>query len=171
MERETELKGNRTLYAKDNLNVRSEPDAEDDGNIISSYDQGQEVIVTAETANWYKVQKDDYSGYVRKDGLSETAVEPKSPEEIQQLMEEQGQTSVNTGSSAVDLEYDVRTYAESFPIILSADANVRSVPGQDGEIVTTISSGTHVTALGETDRWYKVEYEGAVGFVNKNLVE
>ena len=98
-------------------------------------------------------------------------MEPKSPEEIQQLMEEQGQTSVNTGSSAVDLEYDVRTYAESFPIILSADANVRSVPGQDGEIVTTISSGTHVTALGETDRWYKVEYEGAVGFVNKNLVE
>ncbi|MDO5344403.1 MAG: SH3 domain-containing protein [Lachnospiraceae bacterium] len=163
---ETELKGNKTLYAKDDINVRTEPST--DADIISSYDQGEEVTVSAETKNWYKIQKDGYSGYVYKDGLSETAVEPKSAEERQQIMEQQGNAS---SSSATDLEYDVRSYAESFPLILSADANVRSVPSEEGNILNTISSGTSVTALGETDRWYKIEYDGITGYVNKNLVQ
>lgn len=161
---ETELKGNKTMYAADDINVRMEPDTTSDSNIISSYDQGEEVIVTAETKHWYKVQKDDYSGYVHKDGLSETAVEPKSPEERQETMG-------GTASSTVDLEYDVRSYAESFPLVLSADANVRSKPSEEGNVVTTISNGTNVTALGETDRWYKIEYDGVTGYVNKNLVK
>ena len=163
---ETEFKGNKTLYANDDINVRSEPST--DAEIISSYDQGEEVTVSAETKNWYKIQKDGYSGYVYKEGLSETAVEPKSEEERQQIMEQQGWSS---GSSATDLEYDVRSYAESFPLILSADANVRSVPSEEGSILNTIGSGTTVTAVGETDRWYKIEYDGITGYVNKNLVQ
>lgn len=162
---ETELKGNKTLYAADDINIRTEPNKEDDTNIIGSYDQGEEVTVSAETKNWYKVEKDGYSGYVYKEGLSETAVEPKSAEERAQIMEQQG----NSGSSSTDLEYDVRSYAESFPLILASDANMRSVPDSEGQILTTISSGTHVTALGETERWYKVEYDGTTGYVNKNL--
>ena len=165
MEAETELKGNRTMYAADDVNVRTQPST--DADVISSFDQGEEVTVTAETKNWYKIQKEDYSGYVYKEGLSETAVEPKSAEERQKIMEEQGYT----GDSSVDLEYDVRTYAESFPLILSADANIRSIPSEDGTVVTTISNGTHITALGETERWYKIEYDGVVGFVNKNLIQ
>lgn len=161
---ETEFKGNKTMYAADDVNVRTEPSTEAD--IVSSYDQGQEVTVSAETKHWYKVQKDGYSGYVYKEGISETAVEPKSPEERQETAAQQGNTS-----SSVDLEYDVRSYAESFPLILSADANVRSKPSEEGDVVTTISNGTNVTALGETDRWYKIEYDGVTGYVNKNLVE
>lgn len=168
LEMETELKGTRTMYAADNINIRSQPSTENDDNIIGSYDQGQEVTVSAETRNWYKIQADGYEGYIYKTNLSETAVEPKTPEEQQALLEQQGYTS--TGDSSVDLEYNVSTYAESFSLKLSADANVRTEPSESGDIVTTISNGTQVTALGETDRWYKIEYDGAVGFVNKNLV-
>ena len=46
---------------------------------------------------------------------------------------------------------------------------MRSTPAQDGEIINTIASGTSVTAIGYTDRWYKVEYNGTVGYVNQNL--
>ncbi len=166
---ETELKGNKILYAMDDINVRTDPGT--DADIVSSFDQGQEVTVTAETKHWYKVQLDGYSGYVRKDVLSETAVEPKSAEERQQIMEQQGTASASSDTTATDLEYDVRTYAESFPLILSSDANIRSTPSQDGSVVTTVSSGSTITALGATDRWYKVEYDGTVGYVNKNLVE
>ena len=117
---ETELKGNKILYAMDDINVRTDPGT--DADIVSSFDQGQEVTVTAETRHWYKVQLDGYSGYVRKDVLSETAVEPKSAEERQQIMEQQGTASASSDTTATDLEYDVRTYAESFPLILSSDA-------------------------------------------------
>ena len=78
------------MYAADNVNVRAEPNSGDEGNIISSFDQGQEVTVIAETPNWYKVQMDGYTGYVFKENLSDTEVEPKTPEEQQQLLEEQG---------------------------------------------------------------------------------
>ena len=69
----------------------------------------------------------------------------------------------------MDAQYNVETYAESFPIEATTGANMRQTPAQDGEIINTISSGTKVTAIGYTDRWYKVEYDGAVGYVNKNL--
>ena len=150
------------MYAADDINVRSEPSTEAD--VISSFDQGEEVTVSAETKNWYKVEKDGYSGYVYKDGLSEKKVEPKTDEERAKIMEQQG------GADSTDLEYNVQTYAESFPIVLASDANVRSVPDEDGNILTTISSETHVTAVGETDNWYKVEYEGVIGYISKNLV-
>ena len=63
----------------------------------------------------------------------------------------------------------MQIYAESFPIQATTGANMRQTPAQDGEILNTIASGTNVKAIGYTDRWYKVEYDGAVGYVNKNL--
>ena len=70
------------------------------------------------------------------------------------------------------MEYDVTTYADSFSLVLSADANVRSEPSlENGSVLTALTSGTSVTALGETNRWYKIEYDGTVGFINKNMVE
>ncbi|MDD2957385.1 MAG: SH3 domain-containing protein [Lachnospiraceae bacterium] len=167
---ETELKANKTYYASDDINVRSDPSTEAD--IISSYIQGDEVIVSAETRDWYKVEKDGYSGYVYKQNLSETAVEPKTDAEraeAQNNSTASGNTSSDT--SSVDLEYNVQTFADSFPIQLSADANMRSVPGTDGDVLYTVGSGSSVTAIGETDRWYKVEFDGYTGYINKNLVQ
>jgi uncharacterized protein YgiM (DUF1202 family) len=46
---------------------------------------------------------------------------------------------------------------------------MRLAPDQGGEIIGTIASGTNVTAIGYTDRWYKIEYDGMTGYVNKNL--
>lgn len=171
-EQETEFSGTRTFYAADDINVRSEPSTDDDTNIISSFDQGEKVTVSGETKNWYKIEKDGYSGYVHKEGLSEDEVEPKSDEERQRILEEQGYGSGSSPSASdVDAEYGVQMYADSFSVRIKTDANIRSVPRTEGEIVGTVSSGSSVTALGETDRWYKVDYDGVVGYVNKNLIE
>ncbi len=69
----------------------------------------------------------------------------------------------------IDAEYNVESYADAFPVTATAGANMRSEPSQDGEIVSTIASDTEVTVLGYTDRWYKVSYNGMIGYVNKNL--
>lgn len=172
LQNETELDAYRTLYAMDDINVRTQPGT--DGEIFDSFDQGEQIIVYGETPNWYKVDVEDYDfpGYVSKQFVSDAEVEPKTEEERAQANETVADVSSSTVSaeaSSTDLEYSVEMYAESFPIMASTGANVRSTPAQDGEIIQTIASGTSVTAIGYTDRWYKVDYNGTVGYVNKNL--
>lgn len=182
---EKDLDQIRMMYAKDDINVRYAPDTSTSENIIYSYMQGDKVTVVGETPNWYVVEIDDYEehGYVSKQFVSADEVAEKTEEERQEAIEKElsaaqngtGEAENNTGStpaadtSAVDLQYDVRDFAESYTVQAATGANIRSTPAQDGEIVGTIASNTIVTALGETDRWYKIEYNGTVGYVNKNL--
>jgi uncharacterized protein YgiM (DUF1202 family) len=144
--------------------------------------QGDTIIVAGETPNWYMVEIDGYeiNGYVSKQFVSEEEVTPKTDEERQAAIEqeisgstvEDGETTEVAGtvvSSSVDEEYGVGFYAEPFEIEATAGANVRQAPSSDGEIINTIASGTVVTVTGYTDRWYKIEYDGTVGYVNQNL--
>lgn len=173
MELESEFDQLRTLYAMDDINIRTQPGT--DGEIFDSFDQGERVTIIGETANWYKVDVDNYDipGYVSKQFMSEEEVAPKTEEEREQLANETTTNataaSASTGSSDIDLQYNVEVYAESFPIQATTGANLRSTPTQDGEIIGTVASGSNVTAIGYTDRWYKVEVDGTVGYVNKNL--
>ena len=61
---ETEYDQLRTMYASDDVNVRAEPST--DGEIFSSFYQGDQVTVVGETPHWYIVDVDDYdsNGYV-----------------------------------------------------------------------------------------------------------
>ena len=188
---EKELDQIKMMYAKDDINVRSDPDTTAD-NIVYSYMQGDQVTVVGETPNWYVVEMDgyDFNGYVSKQFVSAEKVAEKTDAERQEAIEKElsttqtsdsattgttseGTSSDTTGSSsdttAVDSQYGVGDFAESYSVEAATGANIRSTPAQDGEIVGTIESGTKVTALGETDRWYKIEYNGTVGYVNKNL--
>lgn len=183
---ETEFDTFRTGYAADDINVRMAPGS--DGEIFDSFDQGETIRLVGETPNWYVVDLDDYesNGYVSKQFVSDTEVAPKTEEEREQLANgtapttttssDSGETAGTTtapvstaGTSAADTQFGVEVYAESFPIQATAGANMRLEPSQDGEIINTIASGTNVTAIGYTDRWYKVDYNGTVGYVNKNL--
>ncbi len=191
VEQQSEFDQLRMLYAKDDINVRSAPDTSTDENIIYAFWQGDQLTAVGETPGWYVVELEDYDdqGYVSKQFVSEEKVEPKTDEEREAAIQAalgssssgsgenggdgQGSTgsSAGTDTAAVDAEYGVSAYAESFSIQASTGANVRVTPSQDGSIIDTIASGTIVTALGETDRWYKVEYDGTVGYVNKNLFQ
>ena len=136
-------------------------------------------MAVGETPNWYVVDLDEYEdhGYVSKQFVSDQEVAPKTEEEREQLANGTAvttdggsdSTAASAGASSTDVEYGVEYYAESFPIQATAGANMRQTPAQDGEIINTIASGTNVTAVGYTDRWYKIEYDGVTGYVNKNL--
>ena len=77
--------------------------------------------------------------------------------------------SNSAGSEEVDMEFNVQAFAESYPVYAMTGANLRATPSQDGEIIQTIASGSSLTALGYTDRWYKVQSNGVIGYVNRNL--
>ncbi len=78
-------------------------------------------------------------------------------------------TPVSTDTSSVDAQYGVESYEEGFQVYAMTGANLRATPAQDGEIIQTIASGTGLKALGYTDRWYKVDLNGTIGYVNRNL--
>ncbi|MDO4298334.1 MAG: SH3 domain-containing protein [Lachnospiraceae bacterium] len=194
---ETQFDQLRTMYAMDDVNVRAEPGTGDDVEIFSSFYQGDRVTVVGETPNWCVVEVEDYdtNGYVSKQFLSDTEVAAKTDEEREQLILQElggtssgdGQTSEGNSSSnnsgdgtsspasssadtsAIDSEFGVEKFAESYQVYAMTGANLRAKPSQDGEIIQTIASGSGLTAVGYTDRWYKVESNGTVGYVNKNL--
>ena len=172
-EYESELTGSVTYYANDDINIRLTPDTENSDNIVSSYDQGEEVVVIGETPNWYKVSKEDWTGYVYKTNLSETTVDPKTPEERSEAAEaaeaapapENEPVTVPAASAEAASDY-----AESFTIQMASDANLRAEASDQGNIIGAVSEGSVVTALGETDNWYRVDVDGTIGYVSKNLV-
>ena len=168
-----------TYYASDATNIRDTPSTENTDNIISSYEQGDEVTVVAKTPHWYKVSRvdpesgDEYSGYVYKKYVSETGVAPASDEDIAAANIE---TAVETPAPAeTPAEQpapaeNVSGYENSFPIVIAQDANIRADASEVAEVVGVVSAGTQVTAIGETGNWYQVDYNGTVGFISRSLV-
>lgn len=167
MEYETELPQIEVYYAADDLNVRQTPETESD-NIIGSFEKGDEVNVIGVTPHWYRVSVEDWEGYVFGQNLSKDKVEPMTPEERDAAASAEAEAIAGSDNGA---SADVSSYAESFTIVTSGDANVRASGNQQADIVGTLSEGTTVTAIGESGDWYQVVLDdGSTGYVNKNLV-
>ncbi len=178
--KESSLAAEVTYYASDDINIRETPSTENADNIISSYDKGESIQVVAKTPHWYKVRKsdpyggEDIYGYVSKDYVSETAIDMNAAEpeqtapapEVQEVQEVQPEPQQTT----VQVAEGVSGYAESFPITIASDANVRASASESGEVIGVVESGTVVTAVGESGSWYQIDYNGSAGFVHKNLV-
>lgn len=169
---ETLFDSYKSMYANDDVNIRTAPDTTAD-NVISSYTKFDEVTVIGETPNWYKILNGGEEGYIRKDFASATYEEAASkvaantPAETQaEVTQENAQAEVQTVSGSES----VAGYADSFPLLIAKDANLRASASENGEVVDVINSNTQVTALGETDQWYQVDYNGTVGYVNKSVV-
>ena len=196
---ETQFDQIRLMYAKDDVNVREQPETGSNDNIFYSYYQGDQVAVVGETPNWYVVDVEGYdvNGYMSKQFISDTEVSPKTEEERDQLIEQEltGGGTANTtegtggadstgtgtapapdtapsasgGTSDIDARYNVQTYAEGYQVYATTGANLRAEPAQDSEIIRTVPSGSSLRAIGYTDKWYKVDMDGTVGYVNMNL--
>ena len=59
----------RTMYTKEELNIRSGPGTEFD--VIGYAGSGEEVIVTGRTASWYRVRVGEVKGYVSQNLLTD----------------------------------------------------------------------------------------------------
>ena len=163
---ETEYDEEKIYYAKDDINIRMTPDTENSDNIISSFDQGERVTVIGETPNWYIIRREDWSGYVYKDNLSETVVEEKTPEERSEAADQEAAAMAEASANA-ETSVD---YAESFPVQVNSDANIRAEASNQANIIGILNEGDVVTALGESDNWFQVEVDGQIGYVNKALI-
>jgi len=46
--------------------------------------------------------------------------------------------------------------------------NIRALPGLDSQVVTTVPQGTTLVVFGEEEGWYKISYQGIMGYISKD---
>ena len=135
------------LVTNDSVNVRLTPGT--DGGVLTTLNKGDTVTVTGETNNWFRVDINGNTGYIRKDFL----VYPE-----------------NAPADAQDNNADKpeAQASSSGMMTASSDVNVRSAPGTDSEVIGSISAGQTVSVVGEQDGWLIVSIDGQTGYVAKN---
>ena len=149
-----------TLVTNDTVNVRAQPGT--DAQVLTTLAGNTQVSVTGETANWFKVNINGNTGYIRKDFLvyGNTA-------------NAQTNTDANAaaGGSQASAELNTATnYGSAVTLYASSDVNVRSSPGTDGGVINSLPAGTSVTVVGETDNWFIVSIGGNTSYISKSFL-
>ena len=159
-----------TLYANDDVNIRSTPSTESQENIIGSFRAGDPVTVIGETSSWFKVNVNGNIGYISKQFLVKNQPSASSSQS------ESGSTSATTGSTVSDstkISAEMNSkidYGSSTTLYTTTDVNVRSQPGTDSSLGDSLGSGQSLQVIGETDNWYVVSVNGTTGYISKSYV-
>ena len=85
----------------------------------------------------------------------------------------QGNTSTPSGSDPITPPDPPEPPVTEIQGTINANGglNVRSGPGRDNGVLTTLANGTQVTILGEENGWYQIRYNGSsIGYVSKDYV-
>lgn len=150
----TEYGSSATLYASDIVNVRMKPST--DADVMVTLNLGDQVTVTGETNQWFRVNVSGNVGYISKAFLVSTAPATQS------------ESSQGSSSSAeLNNYYD---YGTSYTYYTTTDVNVRAQPGTDADKIGGLDSGQSVTVIGETPNWYVVSVNGTTGYISKSYV-
>lgn len=126
----------KTVTIKENLNMRSGPSTSY-GKV--GYIKKNTVVTSTEQSNgWYKIKHNGVSGWVIGNYV----------------------TVGNTSSTGTD--YNKNTTLK----YTTATLNIRSNPSTSSSRIGSIAQGRQVQCLGSSNGWYKVNYNGIVGWVS-----
>ena len=176
------------MFANADINVRETPTTDNQDNIISSYDKGEEAVIIGETVNWYKIYKehdpvsevDELVGYVKKEFMSasyeeamterpqETAAPAAQPA---QTAEPQTVTPETAAPAATPETAAPAASSASGPsVTLNTDANIRSDAYETASVVGVVTKGSTATQIGSADGWVQIDYNGVQGYVKASFV-
>ena len=176
------------MFANADVNVRETPTADNQDNIISSYDRGEEAVIIGETVNWYKIYKehdpvseaDELVGYVMKKFVSPTYEEAMSdnPQETAAPAEQPAQpaepqtVTPETAAPAATPETTApaASSASGPSVTLNTDANIRSEAYETASVVGVVTKGSTATQIGSSDGWVQIDYNGVQGYVKASFV-
>lgn len=126
------------------VNVRSGPGT--DQAILGDLDQGTVIIVTGIENNWCKFDYKGKTGYVYGEWLSETEKEA---------------TDLNASMQASDKKSGEKT----MKVNCNKGVNIRSDADINAAILGTLEKGTEVKVTDEKNGWWRVNYDGKIGYV------
>ncbi|WP_138859051.1 SH3 domain-containing protein [Exiguobacterium mexicanum] len=129
-----------TYKTKENLNLRSA--ASWSGKILLTIPKNKEVTYVSKSGSWYRVTYNGKTGYVASSYLTE--VKPTSSKPVAPTAKKYYYTTANL--------------------------NLRDKNSLSGKVMTTILTDKQVEFVSAHGDWYKVKYDGKVGYVSKKYL-
>lgn len=128
------------------VNIRS--GASTTSSVIANVGKGTAVTVTGEDGDWYKVEYNGQSAYVKKDYVT---------------LDSAASSSGSSSSSS-------STSSDKTGTINASYVRLRSGASLSASILKTLDKGAQMTVTGEDGDWYKVSYSGQTGYVYKTYL-
>ncbi|MGL4108942.1 C40 family peptidase [Clostridium sp. LP20] len=132
-----------------NLRVRTSPSTS--ASTLGYLLNGEEVEITGESGDWYKINFKGTTGYAHKDYIEKTG-------------------SSNSGSNN-NSNNGSATGEKGQVINITTSLTVRSGASTSSAAIGYLKNGAEVEITGESGSWYKINYNGTTGYVHKDYVK
>ena len=129
------------------LNIRSNPSIS--SKVCGTLKSGDIFTILSKVGDWYKIKINATYGYVSSKYVTLISKTPSSTKPIVDN-KKYGTVSLNNKNSRL---------------------NFRTSPSKKAKIMTSLPNGTKVQILGNTNGWYKVNYNGLTGYLSSQLVK
>ena len=173
---------NGTVSGGDSINVRSGPGT--DYSRVDTVAEGKQVEIIGSSGNWYKISYGGTTGYIRSDFLTAGSAAKAAPAETASTADTvtpppaasettipDEATPLSSVESSVVNAADETSYDEPrSALIYGGTINVRTGPGTEYDRLTKLYTGDKISIIGESGDWYKISFNGSVGYVLSNYV-
>lgn len=164
-----------TTGTVDRETVRLREEASTTSNILTNLDLGDEVEILSEEGDWYKVKFKTYEGFMYKDYIkTEDSVENKVQENTENTENNNNSVEETTGNSDEAIPTstpDNKIVYVGTEVDIDSNADVYLFPVITSSKIDTISSGTTVKIIQETNNWVKVTASEKSGWIFKSLID
>ena len=130
------------------------------------------ITIIEELNDWYRISNLESEGWARKSNIQNAVVEENIENSDQK--EETNTSNVEnvTETDNNEKEETTNTITEISKVgYEKADGlNIRKEPTTSSEAIHSLSFNSKITITGEVDGWYRINYEGKVGFVSQKYV-
>lgn len=130
--------------------VRYRKSAGTSGAVIGSIPKGTSVKLTGIDNGWYQLSYNGKTGYMRSDYIDVISVNGEATEKAKE--------------SDTPKE-------DAIAAIVTADyVNFRTNPSTDSSIIRTLNKNAEITILSKSGNWYKIIYNGVIGYMSSSYV-
>lgn len=158
-----EVEINKTGYVYNvttGLLVRKEPNT--NCTVLGTLYSGNSVNIVGETGTWYKIKYNSSYAYVHKDYITEN--KPSSDNNTS-TGTTNGSSSNTNGSASESMQ------ATGTIINVSTNLRVRKTPSTSGLVLGYVLNNQKVDITGKEGDWYKINFNGSVGYVSAEYVK
>lgn len=133
--------------------------------VIRMLNTGTLVTVLGESNGWAKISYNGKTGYMSSQYITLSTAETSAPSVSTPEAEQPAAPATGTTAetSAVEEMQEQGKVTGSY-------VNFRTGPSTNYSVIATLARGTSVEILGKATGWYKVRYNGSVGYMSSDYV-
>ena len=133
------------------------------------------ITIIEELNDWYRISNLENEGWVRKSNIQNAVVEENIENTENNDQKEETNTSdvenvTKTDNDEKEEATNTITEISKVGYVKADGLNIREEPTTSSEAIHSLSFNSKITITGEVDGWYRINYEGKVGFVSQKYV-